>query len=106
MKKIISWMTMVVVAVFLVLFTISNRPEIIVELWPLPYTLNLPLYLLLLVSAFLGFIAGVIITFFSSGTMRKNFRKAEKKAGNLEKELKKLRDDIVKLEKTKKPENI
>ena len=99
-------MTMVVVAVFLVLFTISNRPEIIVELWPLPYTLNLPLYLLLLVSAFLGFIAGVIITFFSSGTMRKNFRKAEKKAGNLEKELKKLRDDIVKLEKTKKPENI
>tara|TARA_B100002052_G_C15536790_1_gene442865 strand:+ start:220 stop:375 length:156 start_codon:yes stop_codon:yes gene_type:complete len=50
--------------------------------------------------------AGVIITFFSSGTMRKNFRKAEKKAGNLEKELKKLKDDIVKLEETKKPENI
>ena len=69
-------------------FTISNRPEIVVELWPLPYTLNLPLYLLLLVSAFFGFMAGVIITFFSSGTMRKNFRKAEKKAGNLEKELK------------------
>ena len=97
---------MVVVAVFLVLFTISNRPEIIVELWPLPYTLNLPLYLLLLVSDFFGFMAGVIITFFSSGTMRKNFRKAEKKAGNLEKELKKLKDDIVKLEETKKPENI
>ena len=97
---------MVVVAVFFVLFTISNRPEIVVELWTLPYTLNLPLYLLLLVSAFFGFIAGVIITFFSSGTMRKNFRKAEKKAGNLEKELKKLKDDIVKLEETKKPENI
>ena len=57
---------MVVVAIFFVLFTISNRPEIIVELWPLPYTLNLPLYLLLLVSAFFGFIAGVIITFFSA----------------------------------------
>ena len=97
---------MVVVAVFLVLFTISNRPEIVVELWPLPYTLNLPLYLLLLVSAFFGFMAGVIITFFSSGVMRKNFRKAEKKAGNLEKELKKLKDDIQKLEETKEPENI
>ena len=97
---------MIVVAVFLVLFTISNRPEIAVELWPLPYTLELPLYLILLVSAFIGFMAGVIITFFSSGPTRKNFRKAERRAGDLEKELKKLKDDILKLEKTKEPENI
>ena len=75
---------MVAVAIFFVLFTISNRPEIIVELWPLPY-IKFAVYLLRLFQLF-GFMAGVIITFFFGYDAEKV--SAEKKAGNLKKNLK------------------
>ena len=35
-----------VVAVFLILFAVSNRETVSVGLWPLPFLADLPLYLL------------------------------------------------------------
>ena len=49
-----------IVAVLVVLFAVSNRAGVVVEVWPFPYQLALPLYALILLAVLLGFIGGVI----------------------------------------------
>jgi len=89
---------MIVLGVVVVLFSVSNRSSIDIELWPLPYSLPLPFYVVVLAAALLGFLGGSIITWFSAGRSRRKARFASRKASGLEKDLEKLKQKIEDLE--------
>ena len=89
---------MVVVGILVVLFAISNRSTVILELWPLPYFVPFPFYGAVLIAAILGFLGGAIIAWFSLGRTRRKARKAAQKASGLEKNLVKLREKIEEIE--------
>ncbi len=102
MAKLVSWIAMVVVGALVVLFSISNQSLIVLELWPFPYSIQVQMYTAVLAAAISGFIGGVVITWFSVGSLRRKARFAFRRADGLEKDLEKLREKIEELEESRK----
>ena len=80
------------VAILVVLFAVSNRADVVVEVWPFPYRLALPLYALILLAALLGFIAGLIGAWLLGWEKRKEHRRLKKQVRTMEQSLAERRD--------------
>ena len=102
MASLISWIAMIIVGILVVLFAISNRSVVILELWPLPYFVPFPFYGAELIAAFIGFIGGSVVAWFSAGRTRRKVRQTARKASGLEKDLDKLKEKIEELEISRK----
>ena len=89
---------MIVVGIFVILFAISNRSIVMLELWPFPYFVPFPFYGVVLIAAFIGFFGGSVVAWFSAGNTRRKARYAARKASGLEKDLDKLKEKIQELE--------
>ena len=76
-----------IVAVLVVLFAVSNRAGVVVEVWPFPYQLALPLYALILLAVLLGFIGGVIGGWMMGTEKRKEHRRLKKQVRSMEQSL-------------------
>ena len=101
--KIVSWIAMVAVGLLVILFAISNRTLVNLDLWPLPVPgVTVPYYLPVLVAALAGFGGGAIVAWFSAGKVRRKARTATKKASGLEKNLDKLKQQIEELESSRR----
>ncbi len=74
----------VVVAVLVVLFAISNRAPVVVEVWPFPYQLQLGLYAVILLAVFIGFLAGMTTSWLSGGKRRRELRTLRREAKDLQ----------------------
>lgn len=75
MARLISWLIMVPLAVVVVTFTIANRADVSLDLWPMPVAIDVPLFSLALVGGFAGFLAGALIAWLSGAQRRANYRK-------------------------------
>ena len=101
--KFLSWIAMIVVGLTVILFSISNRSLISLDLWPLPVPeITVPQYVPVLIAALAGFFGGAIVVWFSSGKVRQKARTATKKASGLEKNLDKLKKQIEDLENSRR----
>ena len=90
--RVINSIVAGIVAVLVVLFAVSNRAGVVVEVWPFPYQLALPLYAVILLAALLGFIAGVIGAWMMGGEKRKEHRRLKKQVRAMEQSLAERRD--------------
>ena len=61
-----------------------------------------PFYGAVLAAAFLGFIGGAIIAWFSAGRQRRKARRTSRRASGLEQDLDKLKEKIEELEANRK----
>ena len=102
MASLISWIAMIIVGILVVLFAISNRSVVILELWALPYLVSFPFYGAVLIAAFIGFVGGSVVAWFSAGSTRRKARHAGRKVTGLEKDLDKLKEKIEELEISRK----
>ena len=97
--KFVSWIAMVAFGALMILFTISNRTLVILDLWPLPVPeVMVPQYAPVLAAALAGFAGGAIVAWFSAGKIRRKARTASRKVSGLEKNLDKLKQQIEELE--------
>jgi uncharacterized integral membrane protein len=80
-----------------VLFAVSNRHEVKVEFWPLPGTLDLPLYVIGLVTMLAGFLIGGVIAWIGAGDSRHRARVAERERQGLETKLSDARNQSEKM---------
>ena len=85
--KFINSVIAAIVALLVVLFAVSNRQAVTVELWPLPYQLALPLYAVILLALLVGFIAGAIGMWMVDGERRREHRRLRRRARDLEQSL-------------------
>jgi putative membrane protein len=74
-------------AVFLVLFAVSNREMVSLALWPLPFILELPLYLLFFLSLLIGALVGVLAGWIGGRRNRRELRRRRRRIEALEREL-------------------
>ena len=81
-----------VVAILVVLFAVSNRTGVTVEVWPFPYQLDLPLYALILLAVLLGFIAGTIAMWMMGSAKRRELKRLRKQVRAMEQSLAAQRD--------------
>jgi uncharacterized integral membrane protein len=82
--RILNTILAVIVAVLVVLFAVSNRAPVVVEIWPFPYQLELGLFAVILLAVFVGFVAGLITAWLSGGKRRRELRTLRKEARDLQ----------------------
>jgi uncharacterized integral membrane protein len=60
-RALLVWLLLPVLVVLFIAFAIANRATVAVSLDPLPFVLQLPLYLLVFAAVFLGLLVGGLI---------------------------------------------
>lgn len=66
---------------------ISNYQPVRLALEPVPFSIELPLYIIIFACFLAGMIFGGLVVWWRDGQVRKRARRAEQKAGQLEREL-------------------
>ena len=104
--RLFSWFVVVPTALAVVAFSVSNRAEVVVNFWPLPFTSEFRVFAVVLVSIFAGFILGGLVAWISGGSRRRRARAMARRAKAAEAEVARLRDKMADLKETaeKKPE--
>lgn len=98
---LLRWLSLLVtipVTVLVVLFAVSNRAAVSAELFPLPFTLEAPLYLYVLVALVVGLLTGSAITWIYGHRARAVAKRESKRAARLEKELVELRSVSLRMD--------
>lgn len=85
--KIVFRLIVVVIAIVLAVFAVSNRSAVELGLWPLPGALSLPLYLLVLAALLVGFVVGQLTAWIAGRHWRREAREANRRIAALEGEL-------------------
>jgi len=86
----LSWIITVPLMVIAVVFAVVNRQLAEVNLWPFDIQLQAPLFLVVLLSIFVGFILGGIATWFAATHRRRRARGDRARLRNLEHEVENL----------------
>lgn len=81
--------------VILILFVLSNRDMVVVQLLPLPYEVELSVALLFLLGVLFGLVTAWVVGFFGKVRSRKRQRQAERRARSLEKEVSTLESELT-----------
>lgn len=74
MKKIIFWIIAIPLALAITIFAINNGALVDLDTWPLPYTLQVPVFAIGVASLFVGFLFGGIVAWLRAGKTRRRSR--------------------------------
>jgi lipopolysaccharide assembly protein A len=74
-------------AILLMLFAVSNRETVSLALWPLPFLVDLPLYLLFFLSLLVGAVIGASAARIAGRGTRRELRRHRRRSEALEREL-------------------
>ena len=89
--KILSRVLFLVFLLVGVLIAVSNTQRAELALWPIPHTVILPLYLLVLVVLLLGVLAGLALGWWAGRHHRRHARGRRREIQRLEREIEDLR---------------
>jgi lipopolysaccharide assembly protein A len=81
------WLVTAVAASVLVPFAVTNRAPVSLGLWPLPFLLETPVYLLVLLTLLAGIIIGVAGAWLAGHRLRRELRRQRRHVAALEREL-------------------
>ncbi|SCA56113.1 conserved exported hypothetical protein [Candidatus Terasakiella magnetica] len=101
--KLLSWLIFLPFAAVVVIFAISNRAEIAVNFWPLPFSQDIPLYLLSLGTLAFGFFFGALLTWLSVAKWRVIAMSRKKDTKYAETEVARLQEQLAEAQKQQKP---
>jgi uncharacterized integral membrane protein len=76
-----------VIAIFLILFAVSNRETVPVGLWPMPFLAEVPLYLLCFLSLLVGALIGSVASWIAGHHNRRELSARRRRIEALEREL-------------------
>ena len=82
--RVLNTIFAVLIAVLVVLFAVSNRAPVVVEIWPFPYQLELGLYALILLAGFLGYLVGIFTSWLSGAKRRRELKMLRREAKDLQ----------------------
>lgn len=91
LRRLLFWLVGVPFGLALTLFAIANRQPVDVGLWPLPWTLQLPLYAQVLGGVACGLIAGAGLSWVAGAGLRARARASRRRVQELEREVTRLR---------------
>ncbi|MBX9635868.1 MAG: LapA family protein [Magnetospirillum sp.] len=85
--RILGWLLALPIVVLAMVFAVANRHELRLELWPLPWVLDLPVYLAVLGALVLGMVIGAVAMWLSGHRARTNASHQRRRAESLERQL-------------------
>jgi hypothetical protein len=84
---IVYWVAILAAATIGGAFAVSNRIVVSLALWPLPFVVALPVYLLVFAALVTGFVIGAITTWIAGRHRRRTLRRCRRQIERLETEL-------------------
>lgn len=94
MLRLLSWVIMVPVALAVISFAVNNRAVVTLDLWPAPFTMEAPLFAVVLASLVCGVVVGGLIAWLSGGPARRRARASARRAAAAEQELAAMRQRL------------
>ncbi|WP_025897324.1 LapA family protein [Sneathiella glossodoripedis] len=88
--KLISWIFIAALALVVIILSVGNKAPVVFSLYPLPFEMELPLYILILAGAFIGVLLGSVRTWIADGKARSENRAHKQEVLRLKAELAKL----------------
>ncbi|MBV8494436.1 MAG: LapA family protein, partial [Alphaproteobacteria bacterium] len=85
--RLLFWFFVLLVAAVLSLFAISNREPVTLAFWPVPFLLEVPLYVAVLVALAIGFLLGEFASWLAGRHRRREARRRSRRIASLEGEL-------------------
>jgi uncharacterized integral membrane protein len=85
--RILYRAVLVAIALFLILFAVSNRQTVSVGFWPLPFLADVPLYLLCFLSLLIGALIGSVAAWMAGHRKRRELGARRRRIEALEREL-------------------
>lgn len=89
-----TWIISLPVTIVIVLFAVMNRELVTLNLWPLPWDLAAPLYLLTLGCILFGFLFGLLVMWLSHSGSRRRARELARRVDAQAGELNALRRNV------------
>jgi len=89
-----TWIISLPITIVIVLFAVMNRELVTLNLWPLPWDLDAPLYLLTLGCILVGFLFGLLVMWLSHGGTRRHRRELSRRVDAQANELNALRRNM------------
>ncbi|WP_161958846.1 LapA family protein [Ferruginivarius sediminum] len=96
--KHISWVITLPLLAIAVVFAVNHRGRVVLDLWPLPLRVEPPLYLLVLLAIFVGFVIGGLVVWAAQGRNRHKARQRRFRVEELEREVTFLKRKLEKAE--------
>ncbi len=85
--RAVYWAVTLAAAAVLSLFAASNREAVSLGLWPLPFLVGVPLYLVAFGAAILGFLTGALAACIGGAHRRRELRRCRRRSEALAREL-------------------
>ncbi|MCC9621382.1 LapA family protein [Thalassospira sp. MA62] len=82
--RFLYWIIAIPLAVLIAVFAVSNRAAVTLSLWPLPYELDLPLFMPIMGGLLIGLVIGLTYEWLVHG----KHRRAARRMNSLEKKAK------------------
>lgn len=85
--QLLKWFFVLIMGVAVVMFAIANRSSVTLNFNPLPFTVDIPLFIIIFIGAVLGFVMGGLLASLKNLTNHRKIAKQQKQIEALEKEL-------------------
>ena len=82
--RLFHWLVTAPLAVVLIVFAVNNRDAVTLSFWPLPLTLQAPLYLVALIMLLVGFLVGELVAWVNGRRWRREARHSARRVAELE----------------------
>lgn len=89
--RFIFWLLALPLLAAIAAFAVTNRGVVPLELWPLPFVITVPAFLVILVAVGVGMVIGAVAMWLSAGIQRREMRRRGRRIDALEGELHTLR---------------
>jgi len=93
--RLLFWIFVLIVALVLALFAVSNRATVALGLWPAPFLVEIPLYVAVLAALALGFLIGGFAAWIAGRRWRREARRHARRIASLEGELRATQAQLV-----------
>jgi len=87
LARTLTWLTGPPLALLVALFAVANRQTVALELWPLPWSVTLPLYLAVLGALAIGLMAGAAAVSIACLAARRRAAQEKRRADSLARQL-------------------
>jgi uncharacterized integral membrane protein len=85
--RLVYWFVTAALALILIVFAVSNREEVSLSFWPFELEKPWPLYLVVLLALFVGFLLGEFVAWVNGRRWRREARARGRRIEALEREL-------------------
>lgn len=96
--KHLSWIILFPLAVVLIVFSVTNRDAIAIDLWPFPFSIDVPLFAVVFAALLVGVVWGGVSAWLNGGKARRTARQKTREVEISAAENRRLKDRIAKLE--------